>query len=150
MPIDQFMANENAAATNNKYTNMYTGKVSFKGTINGVTDEYERAQLIFDNILDLNNNSACIDKGESQYAPTIDILGRTRVGKPDIGAYEYTGKDNGNNKDGHDNGKHNGDINGKHNGDINGKHNGDVNGKHNGDINGKHNGKGAYTGSEQQ
>ncbi|MNP47024.1 hypothetical protein D3C76_1410610 [compost metagenome] len=30
MPIEQFMAAENAAETNNRYTNMYNGKMSFK------------------------------------------------------------------------------------------------------------------------
>ncbi|RIE05070.1 hypothetical protein D3H35_02765 [Cohnella faecalis] len=102
MSIKDFMTAENAAATNNRYTNMFKGNVSFKGSIAGAADEYERAQRIFDDILDVTSASASINKGVSENAPNVDILGRARVGKPDLGAYEYipSHTDNGGNTGG--------------------------------------------------
>ena len=92
IPINDFMDRENAADTNNKFIAMSTGNVSFTGSLSNTDTEYEKAQKIFDNILQLNSDSACIDKGIAEKAPAADILGNTRDGLVDIGAYEYTGR----------------------------------------------------------
>jgi hypothetical protein len=88
MSVTEFMKFQNAAASGNSYTNMYTGKSKFVGSFTGAKDDYEKAQRIFDNILNIKPGSDCVDKGVSEYAPAVDILGVTRTGKPDIGAYE--------------------------------------------------------------
>ncbi|RAV23225.1 right-handed parallel beta-helix repeat-containing protein [Paenibacillus contaminans] len=111
MPIQEFMASENATATMNRYTDMFKGNAGFKGSIASAADDYERAQKIFDNVLDITAASNGINKGESEHAPTVDILGRTRSGKPDLGAYEYpsngggeTGGNTGGNTEGNSGG----------------------------------------------
>ncbi|THF84484.1 right-handed parallel beta-helix repeat-containing protein [Cohnella fermenti] len=98
-PIAEFMLAENAAATNNRYSKMFAGEASFKGSLVGSADDYEEAERIFDGILDLNDGSEAIDQGVLEFAPISDILGRNRVGMPDLGAYENPngGSDNGSN-----------------------------------------------------
>lgn len=146
MPIEQFMAAENAAETNNRYTNMYNGKMSFKGSFQGAADDYVRAQQIFDNVLDVKSGSASIDKGVSENAPTIDILGRSRVNAPDLGAYEYisggtdggggNGGGNGGNGNGNGNDGGSGDGSGNGNGGGNSSNAGSSNSGENSDTNG--------------
>ncbi len=128
MPIREFMAAENAAETHNRYTHMFAGNVNFKGSIAGAADDYEAAQRIFANILDVTSGSDSIDKGLIENAPIVDILGRSRVGAPDLGAYEYTpsgtdGNGNGDNDGGNnDNGNNNNNTAVAENGNL------DVNG----------------------
>ena len=43
------------------------------------------------NDFNLAPNSAAINFGNSSYAPAADILGKSRVGAPDAGCYEYVG-----------------------------------------------------------
>jgi hypothetical protein len=70
------------------YTSGYTNCINLSGTNNdptgpnfyNVTPGSEDYQIIF--------NSPCRDAGTSTGAPSTDILGKFRVGLPDIGAYE--------------------------------------------------------------
>ena len=84
--FESFLAEQ---ASTNVFDNFFSGKAGFlKAAADVNLSDYELAAQIDEELFRTTLQSAGVDKGTSESAPTADRDGNVRTGSPDIGAYE--------------------------------------------------------------